>query len=151
MPNLQRIIPLLVYDDIQSGQDFLVTAFGFEAGRIDRDGDGHVVHGEVSAADEVIWLHRATVEHGLGAHHARTRSQAVVSRSSSTTSTPTTSTRDPPGRGCNGRPSINPTVGENTRPETSKATGGGSQASSADRYFCVSRRTGTATMTAHLG
>ncbi len=74
MPNPQRITPLLVYDDIQAGQDFLVTAFGFAAGRIDRDGDGHIVHGEVSAADEVIWLHRAAAEHGL--HSPRTDAQS---------------------------------------------------------------------------
>lgn len=66
MPNLQRITALLVYDDIQAGHDLLVTAFGFEAGRLDRDGDGHIIHGEVSApGGEVIWLHRATTEHGL--------------------------------------------------------------------------------------
>jgi uncharacterized glyoxalase superfamily protein PhnB len=75
MPNPQRITPLLVYADIQASHDFLVTAFGFEPGRIDRDGDGHIVHGEVSAAGEVIWLHRATAKHGL--HAPRTDAQSV--------------------------------------------------------------------------
>ena len=65
MSDPQHITPVLVYDDIQAAHDFLVSAFGFAAGRIDHDGEGRVVHGEVSAADEVIWMHRATVEHGL--------------------------------------------------------------------------------------
>jgi uncharacterized glyoxalase superfamily protein PhnB len=65
MPNPQSITPVLVYDDIRAGHDFLVRAFGFRPGRIDRDGDGHIVHAEVSVGDEVIWLHRATAEHGL--------------------------------------------------------------------------------------
>jgi MerR family transcriptional regulator, thiopeptide resistance regulator len=71
MPNPQRITAVLVYDDIQAGHDFLVTAFGFRAGRIDRDGDGRIVHGEVSTGDEVIWLHRATAEHELRSPHGQ--------------------------------------------------------------------------------
>ncbi len=70
MTNPQKITAVLVYDDIQAGHDFLVQAFGFRAGRIDRDGNGQIVHGEVSAGDEVIWLHRATAEHGLGSPRA---------------------------------------------------------------------------------
>ena len=37
MPDSQRIIPLLVYEDIEAGHDFLVRAFGLRAGRLDRD------------------------------------------------------------------------------------------------------------------
>ncbi len=65
MPNAQRITAVLVYADIEAAHDFLVKAFGFQAGRIDRDGDGHVVHGEVLAGSEVIWLHRVTTEHHM--------------------------------------------------------------------------------------
>ncbi len=65
MPNFQRIIPLLVYDDIEAAHDFLVRAFGLEAGRIDRDAEGRVVHGEVYTGSEAIWLHRVTSEHEL--------------------------------------------------------------------------------------
>lgn len=65
MPNSQRINPLLVYEDIQAAHDFLVGAFGLQAGRIDRDDDDRIVHGEVHAGSEVIWLHRVTREHGL--------------------------------------------------------------------------------------
>jgi uncharacterized glyoxalase superfamily protein PhnB len=59
------IIPLLAYDDIESAQGFLVEAFGFEAGALERDPGGRVVHGEVSLGGAVIWLHRASAEHGL--------------------------------------------------------------------------------------
>lgn len=65
MPNSQRMTPLLVYEDIEAGHDFLVSAFGFRAGRIDRDARGRIVHGEVHLGSEVIWLHRVTSEHRL--------------------------------------------------------------------------------------
>ncbi len=65
MTNSKRITPLLVYEDIEASHDFLVNAFGFQAGRIDRDDEGHIVHGEVHIGDEVIWLHRVTVEHEM--------------------------------------------------------------------------------------
>lgn len=75
MPDSQRIIPLLVSVDIQAGHDFLVRAFGLRAGRLDRDDQGRVVHGEVHVGGEVIWLHRVTSEHGL----ASPRSQDAAS------------------------------------------------------------------------
>ena len=56
---------MLVYEDIEAGHDFLVSAFGLQAGRIDRDNEGHVIHGEVHTGSEAIWLHRVTDEHGL--------------------------------------------------------------------------------------
>jgi len=65
MPESHPVIPLLVYEDIRAAHAFLVDAFGFTPGRLDRDSDGHVVHGEVSAAEQVIWLHRAAVDHEL--------------------------------------------------------------------------------------
>jgi MerR family transcriptional regulator, thiopeptide resistance regulator len=65
MPEFQRIIPLLVYEDIERAHDFLVDVFGFRAGGIERDGDGQVVHGEVVVGDKVIWLHRVTPEHEM--------------------------------------------------------------------------------------
>jgi uncharacterized glyoxalase superfamily protein PhnB len=75
MPNSQRITPLLVYEDIEAAHDFLVSAFGLQAGRLDRDNDGQVVHGEVHSGSEVIWLHRVASENGL----ASPRSQEAVS------------------------------------------------------------------------
>ena len=71
MLNSQRIIPVLVYEDIEAGHDFLVTAFGLTAGRIDRDNEGQVVHGEVHVGSEVIWLHRVTGQHGLVSAHSQ--------------------------------------------------------------------------------
>ena len=65
MRETQNIVPLLSYDDIADMQAFLVRCFGFEAGVLERDEDGRVVHGEVSLDGEVIWMHRATAEHGL--------------------------------------------------------------------------------------
>ncbi len=70
MPTIQSVIPLLVYEDIERAHDFLVDAFGFGAGGVERDGDGQVVHGEVVAADGRIWLHRVTPEHELASPHS---------------------------------------------------------------------------------
>ncbi len=65
MDGSQRTISLLVYDDIEAVHEFLVSAFDLQAGRLERGEDGQVVHGEVHAGDEVIWLHRVTAEHEL--------------------------------------------------------------------------------------
>jgi MerR family transcriptional regulator, thiopeptide resistance regulator len=65
MPAFERIIPLLVYKDIQAAHDFLVKAFGFEPGGVARDADGQPIHGEVRAGSATIWLHRVTAEHEL--------------------------------------------------------------------------------------
>lgn len=65
MSERQNIVPLLIYEDIAAAQAFLIHAFGFDAGILERDGNGRVVHGEVSVNGSVIWMHRATTEHGL--------------------------------------------------------------------------------------
>jgi uncharacterized glyoxalase superfamily protein PhnB len=70
MTKIERVIPLLVYEDIPTAHDFLVKAFGFTPGRVDRDQDGHAVHGELSAGDLDIWLHRVAEEHQMSAHSA---------------------------------------------------------------------------------
>ncbi len=72
MPTSQHITPVLVYEDIEAAHAFLVNAFDLEAGRIDRDAAGQVVHGEVTSGREVIWLHRVTREHGLTSPRAQT-------------------------------------------------------------------------------
>ncbi len=61
----QNIVPLLIYEDIAAAQAFLVRAFGFQAGILERDQGGRVIHGEVSMNGSAIWMHRATREHGL--------------------------------------------------------------------------------------
>jgi MerR family transcriptional regulator, thiopeptide resistance regulator len=52
-------IALLVYDDLAAAHEYLVRVFGLAAGPIQHDGEGHVVHAEVRAGDQVIWLHPA--------------------------------------------------------------------------------------------
>jgi uncharacterized glyoxalase superfamily protein PhnB len=57
MASVSRVIPIIVCEDIAATHDFLVAAFGFEPGEVQRDDDGRVVHGEVRGRDSVIWLH----------------------------------------------------------------------------------------------
>lgn len=65
MPTIERINPILVYEDIPAAHDFLVEAFGFASGGIERDPNGTPVHAEVSAGDTKIWLHRVDPEHRM--------------------------------------------------------------------------------------
>jgi uncharacterized glyoxalase superfamily protein PhnB len=65
MPHIGRVIPILVYEDIQAAHDFLVDAFGFSSGGVERDEAGQPVHGEVNAGQFTIWLHRVTTEHNM--------------------------------------------------------------------------------------
>jgi uncharacterized glyoxalase superfamily protein PhnB len=65
VPAVQRVIPLLVYEDIEAAHEFLVQTFGFSTGSVERDGEGQVVHGEVTAGDTVIWLHQVSPEHEM--------------------------------------------------------------------------------------
>ncbi len=59
------VVPILVYEDIEAGHDYLVATFGFTSGGLHRTEDGTVVHGEVRMDDAVMWLHRVTPEHGM--------------------------------------------------------------------------------------
>ena len=56
---------MLVYEDIAQAHDFLVRAFGFGSGGIQRTPDGEVVHGEIRAGEYIIWLHRASSDDNL--------------------------------------------------------------------------------------
>jgi uncharacterized glyoxalase superfamily protein PhnB len=67
---VSRVIPVLVCEDIAATHDFLVDAFGFESGGIQRDGDGRPVHGEVRGGDAIIWLHAVSPEHELASPRA---------------------------------------------------------------------------------
>ena len=97
MAKIERIIPILVCEDIPATHDFLVDVFGFTSGGIHRTPEGQAVHGEVRAGDVVIWLHRAAAQLRLAsprslpaassglvvyvedvdAHHARARSRGA--------------------------------------------------------------------------
>jgi uncharacterized glyoxalase superfamily protein PhnB len=59
------IVPVLVYEDIEAGHDYLVETFGFTSGGLHRTDDGTVVHGEVRMGDYAVWLHRVTPEHEM--------------------------------------------------------------------------------------
>jgi MerR family transcriptional regulator, thiopeptide resistance regulator len=76
--SIEKIIPLLVYEDIVAAQQFLVKAFGFREGRLERDGSGVVVHAEVHHGDDVIWIHRVTAAHGLSAPRQEEASSGLV-------------------------------------------------------------------------
>jgi len=65
MTSVSRVIPVVVCDDIVATHDFLVEAFGFESGGVQRDGEGRPVHGEVRGRDAVIWLHAVSPKHAL--------------------------------------------------------------------------------------
>jgi MerR family transcriptional regulator, thiopeptide resistance regulator len=66
MSETQRIVPVLVYSDIQAGHDYLVNVFGFTSAGVFADDAGTPVYGEVTIDGHVIWLHRVTAEHELG-------------------------------------------------------------------------------------
>ena len=65
MANVEQIIPVLTYRDIPAAHDFLVNAFGFSSGGVQRNEEGQPIHGEVRAGSTPIWLHRVTAEHQL--------------------------------------------------------------------------------------
>lgn len=65
MSGFGRLIPILSYQDIPAAHDFLVDAFGFEAGGVSRNAEDQPIHGEVRSGDASIWLHRVTAEHQL--------------------------------------------------------------------------------------
>lgn len=53
---------LLVYDDLAAAQDYIVRVYGLTPGPLERDADGRVIHAEVRAGEQVIWLHPAGEE-----------------------------------------------------------------------------------------
>jgi MerR family transcriptional regulator, thiopeptide resistance regulator len=50
---------LLVYDNLEAAHEYLVRVYGLDAGPIERGPGGNVVHAEVRAGEQVIWLHPA--------------------------------------------------------------------------------------------
>lgn len=65
MSTAERVIPILVYRDIQVAYDYLINVFGLASGGVDRDPQGSAVHAEVQASDATLWLHRETEDHRL--------------------------------------------------------------------------------------
>jgi uncharacterized glyoxalase superfamily protein PhnB len=62
--DLPPVVPLLVYRDIERAHEFLVRAFGFEPGLIERTESGEIVHGEVHVGGQVLWLHQVIEDDG---------------------------------------------------------------------------------------
>jgi DNA-binding transcriptional MerR regulator len=62
---VQRRISILVYKDLEGAYEFLTRVFGLGPGTLDRDKEGHVVHGEIQAGDGVVWLHPESPKWGL--------------------------------------------------------------------------------------
>ena len=56
---IHDVIPVVPYEDIRAGHDFLVEVLGFTSAGVIEDGNGVVVHAEVCTNDRRIWLHAA--------------------------------------------------------------------------------------------
>jgi DNA-binding transcriptional MerR regulator len=87
---------LLVYNDLAAAHEYLVRVYGLTPGPLQRNADEQVIHGEVRAGDQVIWLHPASKDYqsplSLGAvtsmtviavddvdaHHARSAQAGAV-------------------------------------------------------------------------
>ena len=53
---MQRIYPVLKYDDAHAAIDFLERAFGMERREVHEDESGKVVHAELRFGDDVVML-----------------------------------------------------------------------------------------------
>jgi MerR family transcriptional regulator, thiopeptide resistance regulator len=73
------IVPVLTYEDIEAGHDYLVRTFGFTSGGLHRTDDGTVVHGEVRMGDSAVWLHRVAPEHDMASPRDATASHGGLS------------------------------------------------------------------------
>ena len=62
----ERVIPVLVDEDLPAAHDCLVSAFGFAPGGVEHDGEGNPVHAEIYLGEQAIWLHRAVPDMELG-------------------------------------------------------------------------------------
>ena len=73
------IVPVLTYEDIEAGHDYLVQTFGFTSGGLHRTDDGTVVHGEVRMGDSAVWLHRVAPEHEMASPRGAAASHGGLS------------------------------------------------------------------------
>jgi MerR family transcriptional regulator, thiopeptide resistance regulator len=56
---VHSITSLLVYDDLAAAHEYLVRVYGLEPGPITRDAGGRIIHAELRAGTQDIWLHPA--------------------------------------------------------------------------------------------
>ncbi len=73
------IVPVLTYEDIEAGHDYLVQTFGFTSGGLHRTDDGSVVHGEVRMGDSAVWLHMVAPEHEMASPRGAAASHGGLS------------------------------------------------------------------------
>jgi DNA-binding transcriptional MerR regulator len=64
-PVAVRRLTLLVYQDVEAVQRFLVDVFGFAPGAVTKHGAGKAVHAEVFVGDGMIWMHHESRQHRL--------------------------------------------------------------------------------------
>lgn len=74
-----KIIPLLVYENIEAAHDYLVNVFGFSSGGLYRLDDGTVIHGEVALGDAVVWLHAVSPAHEMASPQGSSASHGGLS------------------------------------------------------------------------
>lgn len=101
MSVIEKLIPVLVCQDLPAEHDFLINVLGFSSGGIHHTPEGQAVHAEVRAGNLMVWLHRVAEDLKLvsprsipaassglfvyvddvDAHHARVRSHGTRSDS----------------------------------------------------------------------
>lgn len=79
MAETEKIIPVLVYEDIQTAHDYLVDVFGFASGGLERLDDGTLIHGEVTMGDFAVWLHRVSPESKMDSPRGAEKSHGGLS------------------------------------------------------------------------
>lgn len=141
MATTAPVIPVLVYADIQAAHDFLVRAFGFTPGGVQRDAEGRAVHGEVSLGGAPIWLHRVTAEHGLAAATEAPDAGGLAIAVADVDAT--TAARVRPVHRSTLNPSINPMAAASTALATSRVGGGGLAHRCTERLACAPGRPAT--------
>jgi uncharacterized glyoxalase superfamily protein PhnB len=79
MTVIEKIVPILVYEDIEAAHDYLVEVFGLTSGGLYRLDDGTVIHGEVGLGDAVVWMHAVSPEHEIASPRAAAGSHGGLS------------------------------------------------------------------------
>ena len=66
---MQRIVPMLAYEDGPAAMDWLARAFGFREVRRWLDENGRLTHGELELGGELVMLATPTPDYESPAHH----------------------------------------------------------------------------------
>ena len=75
---MQRIIPMIAYEDAAAAIEFLERAFGFRERKASRftDADGRISHAELELADNIIMLATPTPDYQSPKRHRENCAQA---------------------------------------------------------------------------